>query len=933
MVPLLLTVGLFATWWVVGVALLAAVGADTQDPRVALSAPILGTCVTALLLLTGSRLGLPVDDFGRPLLGAMLLGAAAVLARTRPRLAGATWPVLGICLAGLALFAWPMLDLGFRWIANANDDMAIYVLGATRFVHDGFNSGVHHTAISHGRDYWSLLTVFDASGARPGSALILAWMQDLTGRLGHEIFMPTIAATQLCLYSAVGALGAAARPRAATLAACLATALIVVSPLTAYGFVQQLIGQVWGLGLLAVIVAWVLRRELWRAPGPRRPDVIVIGVLFATLLIGYSELLPVLAGATVIFLVTTRWRGGIDWRPVMAALPAVLAIAVVSVNTYLPAVASYIRSQVSHGTATTDPDAPLFGFIFTPASLPGTLGFQPLPAPLGATLLDLSIGVALVVLVAVTIAAVRGTIRGQAAAAVLVVEIALAAVLAIRGNDFGLFKLTMFSQPFLAVLVASAMAGARTSAWRGASAAGLAAFAAVALPVTLDYVRHSRDPVDVPAASAAGQLPAYAAQLRAAHGAPVVSAFENLVLMHLQAADTEHGSVHFLAYDGFGRILTTDTAKSVPNGGHAGLLRARRLEAVPRLSFRLGDGGLARFDDQRGATAALSVRGCRLVLPGSVVSVLNRAAQPPSGPPLLGRPCTAVRDTLAFVRSSRSEEYYVAERRRTISLYQLEPDPLRPGTTFAGAGRYLLARVLGPTRGMRLLLDVTGSVLPGPRSLPPARVLGGGPAARLPLEGHGSARVLSPPLSARMLGGVPYLMLDLGRDGRLPRYHRSGLAGLYGGGAVIDPRFLVAYVRDVSLVQATGVPPALLATFPADLADSRVLYSGLYEDGWLAGPAWVRLTAPVQARVEVSGETFPAAVPAGGLALRVLVDGREVARSRLRVGRFRVAARYPGPAGPHRIDLQLGAPRPLPNGDGRPATVHLTSIGFTPGAR
>jgi len=47
MTPFLLVLILFAGWSLVGVALLGIVGAETSELRVALTAPILGTCVTA----------------------------------------------------------------------------------------------------------------------------------------------------------------------------------------------------------------------------------------------------------------------------------------------------------------------------------------------------------------------------------------------------------------------------------------------------------------------------------------------------------------------------------------------------------------------------------------------------------------------------------------------------------------------------------------------------------------------------------------------------------------------------------------------------------------------------------------------------------------------------------------------------------------------
>jgi hypothetical protein len=46
-----------------------------------------------------------------------------------------------------------MLVFGFHWIANANDDMANYVLSATLLQHHGLIAPLDVAGLTHDRDY------------------------------------------------------------------------------------------------------------------------------------------------------------------------------------------------------------------------------------------------------------------------------------------------------------------------------------------------------------------------------------------------------------------------------------------------------------------------------------------------------------------------------------------------------------------------------------------------------------------------------------------------------------------------------------------------------------------------------------------------------------------------------------------------------------
>jgi hypothetical protein len=295
-------------------------------------------------------------------------------------------------------------------------------------------------------------------------------------------------------------------------------------------------------------------------------------------------------------------------------------------------------------------------------------------------------------------------------------------------------------------------------------------------------------------------------------------------------------------------------------------------------------------------------------------------------------PCDAPQHLLAFTSSNLGQSFYLPKgSRRNISFSQLQQDPFFPGQTMVGFGRYALFQVLGPSSGERLVIDLTETLTHnGVNRLPPAAVVGSS-RLPLPLEGRGSARVFSPPLTPQVIGGTPYLLLDMGVNGRLPTVERPGLQDLYGRSVPTDPRYLTAYVRDISLVSTVQYknlrPPTAVSSFPAGLANPDLEYSGLYEDGWIGADGYVRLAGGAAADIVVQGQ-----VPAGaGKHLELLVNGRRVASVAVDPGQLDVRAAVPASKVSRRVELRFARTIKLKAPDLRPAAAHLTFLGLVQG--
>jgi hypothetical protein len=928
MTALLLAVGLFAGWSLIGLALLALLRCDTTELRVLLTAPALGSCLTLLVIFPFSEAGVAVGDCAVPIAIFLLAASVVIVAWRRPRMHPAGLAVAGICVGGLLLAAWPMFNLGFGWFANGNDDMANYVLSSQGLLHHGVLSFFDLKGLAQGRDYATVINGYHLTGARPGTDILLAAVSRVAGRPPYETFMPTILAFNLCGASAVGALAMQLARRAR--AAIVASALLVLSPLATYGVLQQLLPQVFGLGVAAALLALLMRPELHQGSGARVRDVVPIGVLAAGLVLGYLELVPTIGLAYVVYVVVLGVRRQLGVNALLRLwLPAV-AIVLIVLNGYLFREVAYLSSQSKVGLS-NPAGPPLFGFILVPSGLPGVVGLQTLPPGFEAPLLDLTIILAAVMILGALVGSVLGTRRGMAAAIVLLVEAGLGTLLALKSTDFGLFKLAMYVQPFLAAAVAVWWSGISRRWLHALVAVLLVALAVADLSTQRKYVTASKDPGEVPHLSAKDVIPAFHS-LVATQPGPIVSVTENPVLIKLEAASADGRPVYFQSRNVFAPFFSQYTSE-VGGARRAQVLSALRSGPWVSRDFQMLNGthGDDSFEEDTNASRGLLAQDCELVLPGTGEVPFNRYSLPPASPSLTAMRCKSAHNLLAFITSNLGQSFYLPSERRFVSFFQFQPDPFFTGA-MAGFGRYALFQVLGPSSGERMAVELTTTLNhQASDRLPPAAVVGSS-RTPLPLTGNGSARVFSSPIKPQVIDGTPYVLLDMGLDGRLPTIPRSGIQDLYGGSVPTDPNYTTSFVRDISMVSAAQYaslrPPLALRRFPADLTNPDLEYSGLYEDGWMGAEGYVRLAAGPAADLLVKGE-----VPAGaGKHLEVLVNKRRVASRTIVPGPLDVRVALPASRSDRRIELRFAATIKLAEPDGRPAAARLKFLGLVPRA-
>lgn len=925
-----LTVGLFGFWTVLGLAAVSFLYVRRAALLAVLLAPCVGMALSVLLVFLLNRLGMPVESFGRPLAVA-LLGVAVFLLLRR---VGVPWPkyapFAGIFLVGLLLAGWPLLQFGFDWVSYCNDDMANYCLAAQRFQRYGFYDKPTED-LAAGRDYSQYYYLYHVTfPVRPGSELLLAWVASVTGLTTLQVFMPVVLSFHVTLLSATGALmGRTRRTRALALATC---GLLSVSALATLGVVYQLIAQTAGLALLAATFTTLLG-PLGRMRASRiLRHGLLLGILGGGLLILYPEVSVFLAVAVVVHFAVRAWYGQARLGRVVPGIVVATAFVVVFYNSYAFRIAEYLSLQFAAQSETNRlAFAASFPYYLMPtgaANLWGVFRISEVPRE---PWLSLGILLGSVLCVLGLLAVAWMTWRRQPAAAVALVMIGVAALLFWKREGFGLFKLAMFVQPFLAGAVAAAWF--RLTRHRGVHVRvlPLVLLGLVGVLSQWRYVEASRGTgqhfTEIPGASRHRIGQSFAAVVEEAAPSRLLLETDNIVLAKVQAMFTRGIPTTYLS-----DVYFQGLREAVPENLPAGIVQ--RHGRFYR-EFDLHDGRRNLIHDPYPPHEPPSTWESAHLIGGSgQITVLNRQHARRGGPLFFQSAVRDLRNHLVFVSSDLGQTSALARDPSKVGIWRIEPEPRMRKSWFAAFGRCQAFQVFGPTPTFRMVLDMTVShrgdgelILPKPSVIGDAR-------RTIPFVGRGSGRVFSEPVSPQLIAGRAYLMLDFDQDLVRLEQASTGLMRLAGENVQLDRRSLVGWVRNVSLVSeeeyAALEAPSSLEKLPGDLLQAGLEYSGITEDGWVSDQSFFCLRQTSSHGAVVLRGHIPQAqsTPPFQTELTVRLDGEVVGRADLGVGDFEQRFTVPRADARRRIELTFSRTQRLPAPDRRPVGARISSIGF-----
>jgi hypothetical protein len=439
-----LSVGLFAYFWVVGYAVVAALHTQRDLIRNALIAPGVGVAVTVYSIYVPSRLGLPVGSFAVIHAVAIVILACVILAFFKPVLpARRLSPYILIGIIAFLATGWPLLTLGFTWLGSLNADMVNYVLDAHRLVDQAFIQSPDPKVWVERSDLSTYFVDFPLRGVRTASDLLLAWVITLTGKNGLMVYMPLLIALNVALIAAATALITTPHRYARLVTAALMSA----SAMLALGVYLQLFAQVLGLLLLAVAAGLCLTRFYRLKLGNLVWHVVLAALVVATFVLSYPEMLPFFGGALMIYHATDSIE---IYRSLRTALTAFFAIAMTSIVLIGPDIVKYgffLFEQITEA-GTTSRTAEIFPFFLIPSGLAALWGISPYVVSPDSSL-DVEIAVGAGLCLASILSILWLAKRHEPAPAIAAVMAIVAVPLFLGDSGFGLLKLAMYAQPFL----------------------------------------------------------------------------------------------------------------------------------------------------------------------------------------------------------------------------------------------------------------------------------------------------------------------------------------------------------------------------------------------------------------------------------------------------------------------------------------------------
>ncbi|CNK47394.1 Uncharacterised protein [Yersinia enterocolitica] len=925
----LFTLGVFAFWAILGYAVITVFQPRLRILQGILISPAVGIAVTVLVVFFINRAGIPVKDFGRWLLPSLATLSIIILVIKRPIFPfKKLLPFIGILLAALILNAWPMFSYGFNWVSFANDDMANYALAAQRFLNYGFFEQPNFDDLLAGKDY-SLAYWFMhvRGGVRSGSELMLAVIWAFSGLNAHQIFMPVIMALHLALLSVTGAMvsgwGHSRR------VALIAMSLIAISPLASLGAIYQLIGQEGGLVLLGAAIT-LMCRPYSLTPVIRRVFGLFPAVaVFSGLFVWYPELMPFLGLGWILYTcLLLRWN---KEKAVKVLVPAlVIGIFVLIVlNKYVFMALTFMFNQAGEGMNSHDPRGFLFPYFMLPSGIAAFWGLIPVTGIREPFLSTAIFGGLLLTYWIAYRAMPRQIKQGAAPACFILVMVVLGLVLFFRNNDFGLYKLVMFMQPFLACVVAIALAK-----WKLREVSRLVILFSAVIFISMLSSNNYYLSKSTGESSSGGFVEIANAsdkklyqQLHKLFDSPqlmadnYVSNIDNVVLAKFLTLYSQGKSVIFPSRDYFSRVI------NIKNNGHTENKNEAKYENERLLEYQvITNSKVNKF---------LFPAGYENVVSRSLITTTTRqnifngldSTDDKDYFELIEFP----RNYIIFVNSELGNHYFDPKNRRLVSFYTLENDPMFPGQKFSALGQDLLFLVIRPTKTSRVVMELTSTLVKQFDSeLPKPQV------QNIPIGfvGRGSGRIFSDPIELTDIDGMSFVSVDIGREGKQMSDSHKGLMLLYGRDVSLDPRYIATFGRNISLISEEEYqllqPPQSVTHFPADLANPNLEYSGIYEDGWISEHSFFKFKVGKETDKFIVRGVIPQLGKSADFAteLKIRINGQLVAQQKLGVGAFSVEVPVTGLSGNPRVDLEFTNYQKLPGDDGRITAGKIDFIGF-----
>jgi hypothetical protein len=917
-----LTLGIFIYFFILGYATHTLCDSKSDKAQAICLSPAIGIAVLILLVFSFNRLGYPVHAFGAYLFYGLFCYSLVVLWSKYASISlRKIWPLIAILLGALLWTGYPLLMYGYDWVSYASDDMANYCLSALRFLHHGYGD-IPTASLKAGLDYtesyWFMHVVLHS---RAGSEEMLAFWWAVTHLNAHQLFMPVILSLHMSLICATAGL---VIEKDRLLPGYIAAFLMAISPLSIFGVVQQLIGQVGGLTLLCASILYLYRSI------SSTGQYILAGLVLASLCIWYPEVLPFVCVGWVIYMGCRLYTGSIHVKTVAWSVVILSVLILLFLRTYVWDCIVFMWLQVTAQKQILAEHTIKFPYYLMVSGIPTLLGFWGIVAGyLGGRRSIVLMGFSVMCIGWLGYSLWRQLNRRCVAYNILCALMGVIfIVLFIQNKDFALFKLAMYIQPFLIAVAAITIASWSRKEWYGFRGAffGIAVF--LQISVQMAYVLHSIEApyfgiTELPNGSSLGvnqQFHRLMEKNNERLKAGVISDATSPVLAKYETLYTQGVPVYFPSRDFFENIQGSDVLKEDP--------KYKADATYHQAVFEMG-----RIKNYFQKLPYQSLRDKPYLETTQPYTIFNRYQNKIPHPrssyfQIVSHP----KNRLLFVHSDLGRHYY-SDMQNHAALFQFERDVYFPEAYFSGLGRYLLFQVIHPIPKSRLTISLTSTFTPQFGGELPHPKIWGQSSTQLDFVGRGSGRIISEPVPLTYIENTPYLSVDMQRDGKRFPNPARGLMRLYGRDIQLDQRLTTVFGRDISLIDNATYQhmqrPSEVSRFPKDLMNPNLEYSGVYETGALSEHAFFILSAPPKTKkVRIKGTIPRIHDTKFGTMVTVSLNHKPVFQKTLFIGNFDIVVPVSHIQGKQRIDIIFDRCQTLPGSEWVVGAL-LQYIGFS----
>ncbi|WP_204103696.1 MULTISPECIES: hypothetical protein [Spirulina sp. CCY15215] len=926
MLAILLVFSLFVFWLFVGYAIINLLNPKNNSFQNTLLAPVIGMSVTLLLVFWGNRLGIPVKFLGIPITITLFCSSILIYYIQKIEFPWKKYfPFVGIFLFSTFLTGSPFLEFGFNWISYANPDMTSYYTISAKYFsnHSYFDLFSSNFLTENANNLYLGVASFVRQGHRVGSDLLLAWISSVTGLPVYAVFMPLILVFHLVLISTTGALIYTCTGwLEATFWTCL---MMSVSALVSLGTFYQLFAQMSGLGFLIGSIILLFDRVKSGDRNSLLKYGILAGLPIASLLITYSEVSIFLGTGFFAFMLITWIKKRKYFKLQIVQTLAIASITLLFLNTYLADLIRFIIFILNYIQGDGFADK-IFPYFLIPSGLANLWGIQHLAKLPSEPWLSFGIFLGAILLVTMIFAIAFKLPKTQPIILFTGIMLSLGFYLFIAKKGFTLFKLGMFIQPFLLgsfVLFCLTLIPSRVMRLLPLMVLGI-----LNLSTQLSYLEDSRGfstvLVEIYQGSSSGVYSEAKVFMDAHKNDPILIHTNSRALLGVLGFYKQDKTIHFLNIN---RVFEEEFNKENSQNKYLFDLH----ETFKKKKYNLF------FKENLNLENQLFQEKNTILVTTNHKETLNfqyftNDLSLDFDDDFVPLPLKNVKNYLLFLSSQLGPRFYPSQ---PDYFFRNSTSEMLRDRKMVPLGQHFLFQVIHPSPNARLMLDMTTSLQgDGKNQLPPAAAIGT-KRELLPLTGRGSARVISPPLTPQTIAGGQYISLDMGREGEFfTQSQRQGLMNLYGREVRRDPRKLVGFGRNISLISpeeyANLQPPSSLSSFPDDLANSALEYSGMYEDSWLSESVYFTLTPKAeQSQLKIQGMLPQIDDPNFTTELTVLVNEKPIATRVVSLGEFELEIPLSLKLEKQKIQLQFSQYQKLPDPDNRPVTILLKFVGFT----